>query len=252
MAERGLRLAPEKTMITHVDNGFDFLGQNVRKYKGKLIIKPAKKNLKNFLDKVRGIIRGNRAATTVNLITLLNPVIKGWAEYHKTINAKTTYSYVDSYIWQALWRWAKRRHPKKGPRWLKRRYFAPAGSRQWLFHDFAVKDGRKIAVKLCKAIDTKIVIHTKVEGELNPFLPEWEPKLEARATLRMINNLKEHKRLLCLWLSQDRKCPVCERPITMDEAFDAHHIHPKQLGGTDKLSNLVLLHPNCHRQVHFG
>ena len=114
MAERGLRLAPEKTTITHIDDGFDFLGQNVRKYKGKLIIKPAKKNLKNFLDKVRGIIRGNHAAKTVNLISLLNPVIRGWAEYHKTINAKTTYSYVDNCIWQALWRWAKRRHPKKG------------------------------------------------------------------------------------------------------------------------------------------
>ena len=66
-----------------------------------------------------------------------------------------------------------------------------------------MKDGRKIAVKLYKAIDTKIIIHKKVEGELNPFLPEWEPKLEARAMLRMIDKLKEHKRLLRLWLSQD-------------------------------------------------
>jgi RNA-directed DNA polymerase len=115
-----------------------------------------------------------------------------------------------------------------------------------------VRDGRKIAVKLCAAIDTKIVVHKKVEGDLNPFLPEWEPTLEARATLKMINKLKERKRLLRLWLSQDGQGPVCDRPITMDEAFDAHHIHPKQLGGTDRLSNLVLLHPNCHRQVHFG
>jgi RNA-directed DNA polymerase len=253
MAERGLRFAPEKTKITHIDSGFDFLGQNVRKYKGKLIIKPAKKNIKNFLDKVRGITRDNDAAKTVNLILLLNPVIKGWAEYHKTINAKTTYSYVDNCIWQALWHWAKRRHPRKGLRWVKDRYFARLGSRKWVFHDFAVtEDGRKIVVKLYAAIDTKIVIHKKVEGELNPFLPEWEPVLEARATAQMMSKLKERKRLLRLWLSQDGHCPVCERSITMDEAFDAHHIHPKQLGGTDKLSNLVLLHPNCHRQVHFG
>ena len=171
MAERGLRLAPEKTTITHIDDGFDFLGQNVRKYKGKLIIKPAKKNLKNFLDKVRGIIRGNYAAKTVNLIRLLNPVIKGWAEYHKTINAKTTYSYVDNRIWQALWHWAKRRHPRKGRYWVKDRYFARLGSRNWAFHDFVVtKEGRKMAVTLYAAIDTKIVIHKKVEGELNPFL----------------------------------------------------------------------------------
>jgi len=253
MAERGLSLAPEKTKITHIESGFDFLGQNVRKYKGKLIIKPAKKNIKNFLDKVTEIIHEHNAAKTVNLISLLNPVIKGWAEYHKTINAKTTYSYVDNRIWQALRRWAKRRHPRKGWSWVKSRYFTRIGSRRWVFHAFAVvEDGRKIAVKLYKAIDTKIIIHKKVEGEFNPFLPEWEPKLEARATLKMIDKLKSRKRLLRLWLSQDGKCPMCDRPITMDEAFDAHHIHPKQLGGTDKLSNLVLLHPNCHRQVHFG
>jgi len=253
MAERGLGLATAKTKITRIESGFDFLGQHVRKYRGKLIIKPAKRNIKNFLDKVREIIRSNYAAKTVNLIRLLNPIIKGWAEYHKTINAKTTYSYVDNYIWQALWHWAKRRHPRKGRCWVKDRYFARIGSRKWVFQDFVVtEDGRKIDVKLLKAIDTKIVIHKKVEGEMNPFLPEWEPQLEARATLKMINKLKERKRLLRLWLSQDGQCPVCERSITMDEAFDAHHIHPKQLGGTDKLSNLVLLHPNCHRQVHFG
>ena len=253
MAERGLRLAPEKTKITHIADGFDFLGQNVRKYNGTLIIKPAKRNIANFLDKVREIIRNNKAAKTINLIRLLNPVIKGWAEYHKTINAKTTYSHVDSCIWQALWRWARRRHPRKGLRWVKRRYFTSAGSRRWVFQDFAlVEDGRKIAVKLYKAADTKIVVHKKVEGDLNPFLPEWEPALEARATLTMINKLKERKRLLRLWLGQEGKCPVCERPINVDEAFHAHHIHPKQLGGTDILSNLVLLHPNCHRQVHFG
>jgi RNA-directed DNA polymerase len=136
----------------------------------------------------------------------------------------------------------QRRHPKKVGGWDVTSH---RGSRQWLFHDFVVKDGRKISVKLCKEINTKIVIHTKVEGELNPFLPEWEPKLEGRATLRMINNLKEHKRLLRLWLSQDQKCPVCERPIIVDEAFDAHHIHPKQLGGSDKLSNWL----SCTRTV---
>lgn len=252
LAERGLRLSPEKTRITHVDVGFDFLGQHVRKFKGKLIIKPAKKNVKNFLEKVRGIIRDNRAAKSVNLIRQLNPIIKGWAAYHKTINAKTTYSYVDNCIWQALWRWAKRRHPKKGLRWVKRRYFAPSGSRQWLFHDFVEIEGRRIAFKLHKAIDTKIVVHRKVEGELNPFLPEWEPALEARAKVTMVERLQSRKLLLRLWLSQDGKCPVCDRPITMDEAFDAHHIHPKQLGGRETLSNLVLLHPTCHRQVHFG
>lgn len=253
MAERGLRLSPEKTRITHIEEGFDFLGQNVRKYKDKLIIKPAKKNIKSFLEKVGEIIRSNYAAKTVNLIGLLNPVIKGWADYHKTINAKTTYSHVDNHIWKGLWHWAKRRHPRKGRHWVKNRYFARFGPRDWVFHAYVVtKEGKRVAVKLHKAIDTKIVIHKKVEGELNPFLPEWEPVLEARAKAKMIGKLKSYRKLLGLWFSQDGKCPVCDDPITVDEAFDAHHIQPKQMGGTDRLSNLVLLHPNCHRQVHSG
>ena len=254
MAERGLRLSQAKTKITHIEAGFDFLGQNVRKYKGKLIIKPAKKNIKSFLAKVTEIIRTNRAAKTVNLITLLKPVIRGWAEYHKTVNAKTTYSHVDHLIWKALWRWAKRRHPRKGLHWVKNRYFGRFGTRNWVFHAYVRKEKgeRLVAVKLYKATDTKIVHHKKIEGEFNPFLPKWELQLEARAKLRMMNSGKSLKRVLNRWLSQDGKCPVCDQQITLDEAFDTHHILPRYLGGTDSSSNLVLLHSNCHRQMHFG
>lgn len=112
---------------THVEEGFDFLGQRVRKFKGKLIIKSSKKNVKTFLEKVRQIIRSNKAAKTVNLITLLNPVTKGWAEYHKTANPKETCSRVDNHVWYARWRWAKRRHPRKGLKWVKERYFTRLG-----------------------------------------------------------------------------------------------------------------------------
>jgi len=252
LAERGLRLSPEKTKTTHVECGFDFLGQHVRKFKGKLLIKPSKKNVNAFLEKVRGIIRGNLGAKTVNLITLLNPVIQGWAEYHKTVNAKRTYSRVDHLIWCALWQWAKRRHRRKGLRWVKERYFAHDGPRRWVFREVIAAEGRKFAVRLHKAAETKIVMHKKVDGALNPFLPEWEPRLEDRARFLMMSKLKSRKRLAGLWLSQDGRCPVCEQPISFDEDFDAHHILPKHLGGTDKTSNLVLLHSNCHMQVHFG
>jgi len=252
LAERGLRLSPTKTRTTHVEEGFDFLGQQVRKFKDKLIIKPSKKNVKAVLEKVRGIIRGNKAAKTVNLIALLNPVIKGWAEYHKTVNAKETYSRVDNCVWYALWQWAKRRHPRKGLKWVKEHYFTRQGSRSWVFAESVVADGKKIVVKLRKAAETKIIVHTKVDGGLNPFLPEWEPKLEERAKLRMIQSSTLRKRLARLWLSQNGTCPVCEQQIAFDQGIDAHHIQPRHLGGTEKLANLVLLHPNCHMQVHFG
>ena len=102
------QLSPEKTSITHIDQGFDFLGVNIRKYNGKLLIKPSKKNVKAFLDKVRNAIKGNKAAKQINLIKMLNPIIRGWANYHRSVVAKETFKRVDSEIWRSLWQWAKR------------------------------------------------------------------------------------------------------------------------------------------------
>ncbi|WP_319950823.1 group II intron maturase-specific domain-containing protein, partial [Klebsiella pneumoniae] len=98
----------EKTAITHIDKGFDFLGQNVRKYNGKMLIKPSKKNLKNFLCKVREIIKRNPTLPAWKLIGQLNPVIRGWATYHRHVVAKETFNYVDTQIWRAIWRWCVR------------------------------------------------------------------------------------------------------------------------------------------------
>ena len=91
LAARGLELSEEKTRITHIEEGFDFLGQNVRKYDGKLLIKPARKSVKALLDKVREIIKGNASATQEALIQKLNPVIRGWAMYHRHVVAKATF-----------------------------------------------------------------------------------------------------------------------------------------------------------------
>ncbi|MGH9625171.1 MAG: group II intron reverse transcriptase/maturase, partial [Bryobacteraceae bacterium] len=123
LAERGLQLSQEKTTITHISEGFDFLGQNVRKYGGKLLIKPSAKNVKAFLDRVRETIRANRSAKQESLIKLLNPMIRGWANYHRHVVAKRTYGAVDDHIWHMLWRWARRRHPNKPTDWVRQKYF---------------------------------------------------------------------------------------------------------------------------------
>lgn len=115
MTERGLTLSPEKTVITNIRDGFDFLGFNIRRYSnGKFLIKPSQKNVKTFLDKVRRIIKHSKASTQQELIGKLNPIIRGWALYHAHNASKQTFSMVDNQIWQCLWRWARRRHPKKG------------------------------------------------------------------------------------------------------------------------------------------
>ncbi len=132
LAERGLELSPEKTVVTHINDGFDFLGQNIRKYNGKLIIKPAAKNVKAFLTKVRHIINSNKQATAGNLILQLNPLIRGWANYHRHVCSSDTFSKVDNSIFVALWRWAKRRHSNKSGKWVKQKYFPAIGQRQWV------------------------------------------------------------------------------------------------------------------------
>jgi RNA-directed DNA polymerase len=123
LAERGLVLSPQKTKITHIKEGFDFLGWNIRKYNGKLLMKPSKANVKAHLDKIREIIKVNKTAKQANLIRLLNPVLRGWANYHSHVVAKKTFARVDGNVWSMLWRWAARRHPNKGARWVKERYF---------------------------------------------------------------------------------------------------------------------------------
>ena len=100
--ERGLELSQEKTSITHIENGFDFLGQNVRTYNGKLLIKPSKKNMHSFLEKVRGIIKDYKQATIGQLICLLNPVIRGWARYHRHVVSKKVFSSVDRAIYEVM------------------------------------------------------------------------------------------------------------------------------------------------------
>jgi Group II intron, maturase-specific domain/Reverse transcriptase (RNA-dependent DNA polymerase) len=111
---RGLELSAEKTRVTHIEEGFDFLGQNLRRYSnGKLLIKPSRKNIHTFLETVREVIRSAQAIPTWQLITKLNRIIRGWAMYHGHVNSKRIFSRVDHAIIKTLWQWALKRHPEE-------------------------------------------------------------------------------------------------------------------------------------------
>lgn len=184
MAARGLELSQEKTRITHIATGFDFLGQNVRKYDGKLLIKPAKKSIKSLTEKVGAIIKDNASATQEALIRQLNPVIRGWAQYHRHIVSKATFSSIDSHIRLRLWNWAKRRHPSKGARWVKQRYFRQNGYQGW---DFATKgstEGVPHGLQLFRATTVAIRRHVKIRGLANPFDPAWDTYFARRRTTK--------------------------------------------------------------------
>jgi RNA-directed DNA polymerase len=161
MAVRGLQLSEEKTLITNIADGFDFLGWNFRKYKGKLLIKPSKEAQKSGMEKIRKVIDLCKARTQDELIGRLNAIIRGWSNYHQGTVASGIFSRMDHEIFKALWRWACRRHPKKGLRWIKARYWKTEGKRRWVFKD---------NLTLLHMSNTKIVRHIHLKLDMNPYI----------------------------------------------------------------------------------
>jgi RNA-directed DNA polymerase len=111
-------------------------------------------------------------------------------------------------------------------------------------------EGQRERVTLAKASDTRIRRHIKVKGDANPFDPKWESYFEDRLGLRMRVDMKGKAKLLRLWWSQNKRCTLCDELITKESGWNLHHRIQKCEGGADGLANLVLLHPNCHRQLH--
>jgi RNA-directed DNA polymerase len=159
---RGLELSEEKTLITNIDNGFDFLGWNFRKYKGKLLVKPSKKSIEKITENISDKIKRGKAWKQKYLIKTLNPIITGWSNYHRSVVSSEIFRNLDSRIWDMLWHWAKRRHPNKSKQWIADKYWHSDGNRKWVF-----SDGTK---KLNFLSDTKIVRHMKLKLDMNPHL----------------------------------------------------------------------------------
>jgi len=239
---RGLTLSEEKTKISHIDDGFDFLGFNIRKYKGKLLTKPSKSGIASIKAKIREIIKANKSVKTETLIEKLNPVIRGWGNYYRHSASKRTFTSVDHAIFEMTWKWAKRRHPDKPKKWIKSKYFQKKGNRNWVFKEKRNKDA------LFKMDSIPIRRHLKIKGEANPYDPKWHEYLTNRTMkLRKRNTRSKQDHL---WIGQNGTCPVCQTQLDNGEELHTHHLKQKSKGGKDNVNNLVLLHSVCHRQVH--
>lgn len=251
LQKRGLELSPVKTVITHVEKGFDFLGQNVRKYpNGKLLIKPSKKNVKTFLGGIRKTIKAALGMSAADVIHELNPKIRGWANYHRHVVSKRTYIRVDHEIFSSLWRWARRRHPNKNTRWRKQKYFALHRGHDWSFFGETCDDeGQPSQVWLCHARSTPIKRHVKVKGDANPYDPAYATYFEQREGTHMQATFRGTRTLRFLWYEQSGLCPVCNTTITRLTGWRLHHCVPRVLGGSHSAENRVLLHPECHDRV---
>lgn len=237
LSERGLQLSEEKTVITHINDGFDFLGQNIRKYNGKLLIKPSKNSKKAFMKKIRDIIGNNKTATQEMLIRKLNPVIRGWVNYHRFAVSSEAFGWIDYQIFKALWSWAKRRHKRKGGKWIAAKYWHAIDRRNWTFAADISKSGEETRyLSLEYATDTKIIRFKKIVAEANPFDERWNGYFEARDGEKMLNSTKGRERLISIWKRQKCRCAVCRGFITSETGF--------KTGYNNK--SLVMFHPNCN------
>lgn len=242
LAERGLELSDEKTVITHIDDGFDFLGFNIRKFKGVLLTQPSKKCVKKFLDGIRYTIDSNKSCKQETLIRLLNPKITGWANYYRCGASSKTFQRVDDQIFRKLWQWAKRRHPKKGKPWVLKKYFHHYKNRNWRFLVVLNKNGKEDTFPLKLAFETKIMRHKKIVSEANPFDREWKEYFEERMTYKMLMSLKGRKSLLYMWNKQERKCPICGQEITAETQWN---VREKKVSGQ---TVRYLVHDKCYKQ----
>jgi RNA-directed DNA polymerase len=172
LTDRGLQLSQEKTKITCVTKGFDFLGQNIRMYsKGKLLIRPTKESLKSVVNKLKQTINKHLGSTPAVLIRNLNPIITGWANYHKHICAKNYFYRLDMIIWRNIWNWARKRHNKLSSWDIVDKYFKRRGKRKWQFFGKFI-DGKIILLRSAGLIQIKR--HKLINGNANPFDPNWD------------------------------------------------------------------------------
>jgi RNA-directed DNA polymerase len=251
LRERGLELSAEKTKITPVTVGFDFLGQTVRRFGRTVLRRPAKGKVKTVLHRLRDTIKRSGHRTAGELIEHLNPLLRGWALYHCSAHCGQTFGYVDRVLNQRLWRWARRRHRHRTGTWIGRKYWrvGPRGTKVFSGERLD-EQGRTVVVRLFRASGLGKRPHVLIRGAANPYDPAWEEYFERRRTRGMLQHLAGRKRLRYLWQRQKGLCPICGEPLTAERGWHVHHRRWRVHGGADQAYNQELLHPNCHRQVH--
>lgn len=257
LGDRGLELKEEKTRITHTldggsdySTGFDFLGYGVRQYRTprrrmnksqrpyKTLIKPSSTSLNRLVQTLNDTVKRHRMSSQNTLIEALNPIILGWAHYHRSNSASRTFAYLDSVVYWQLKRWAKRRHPNKSQAWVKARYWHTVGGRNWVF---GVRQAGKITRKLAKFSDVSIQRHIKVRGAKSWYDGDWI-YWATRRGCHPITGIR-HATLL---KRQKGRCPICRGVFDIQDSLEQDHIWPQARGGKDGYNNLQLVHRSCH------
>jgi RNA-directed DNA polymerase len=252
LAVRGLSLSPEKTRIVHLTEGFDFLSFNVRHYPCpnttrtgyKLLIKPSKKAVTRRREQFREVWASLTSCPILQVLARLNPIIKGWANYHRVVVASKVFINMDSWMFRRTVRYVNRLHPTKSAHWRTRRYWGklnPKANDNWVFGD------KQTGRYLWKLNWFKIVRHVMVKGTASPDDPSLREYWWKRRKLNIRSISDSDIRLA---ESQDWRCPMCGMNLINGEELHRHHKQPKGEGGSDYYENRELVHLYCHQQRH--
>ena len=257
----GLRLSEEKTKITHIYKGFNFLGFTIRKYKRYannpcvnpsdyvLLITPEKEKIQSILRECIGVMKTHKTATQYSLIRLLNPKVIGWANYYRYVVSSQIFRNIDYILWQRTLRWAKRRHSQKRMAWIIEKYYACQHNTRIL--RFTDKKAKSTLRTMSKVFSKKRYV--KVKNEMRVYNADHAEYWNKREYLNTQKHLYA-KQSRVLFEKQNGLCPYCKSQITevnvVNHETHVHHMLPRAFGGTERHSNLRLLHKDCHVDLH--
>jgi RNA-directed DNA polymerase len=254
LAPRGLSFNEDKTRVVTLDEGFDFLGFNVRRYDGKPLIKPSKAAIRRIRERLRTELRSLRGTNAQALLKRLNPIIRGWAAYYRTQVSSDTFTALDYYLWRLTYKWATFSHANKPTGWVIARYFGqfhPSRQDRWVFGD------RDSGAYMQKFAWTKIVRHQIVNGAASPDDPALTNYWARR---RRTAPLPINTASLWLHRAQNGRCPICKDPLYADDrqpqtpqewehwlanARNTTTIVTQATGTTDDAEHR-LIHAHCH------
>lgn len=251
LQQRGLQFNPEKTRIVNIEQGFDFLGFHIQKWKHKCLARPQKEKTLAFLTKIRQWLRSHRDTSPEDVIRHLNPILRGWAQFYCHGSSSRVFRYVDCEVWKALWRWACKRHPHKSKWWIARKYFNP--QQDWRFKTTTKnRQGNLTHLRLLRLGDIPITCHILVAGMSSPDDPHLTEYWQRRRTQFGQKRFARGSKHEAIASQQQWNCPRCGEHLLNGEPYQMHHIVQVKDGGNDAIENLQLLHTSCHLDLHAG
>ena len=256
----GLTLSEEKTHITHIKRGFNFLGFYIKKYPKhqhynregvegyKLVIKPQREKVIGMLQSCKEIISSNKQLDPDILILQLNPKLIGWGMFYRFVSSKKTYNKIDYAMWNKLTRWAKRRHHNKRVDWIMDKYFSKRPNHKAYYFGKINPLFRLSSIPIRKERFIKVKSGRRVYNRKDAEY--WIKREKQNAYNQLLGDGSTSK----LFKRQKGVCHHCNTPISAydieNRLVHAHHVIPKAQGGSNSYSNLRLMHAECHREIH--